>query len=166
MSGISPTTIQGPDGPLLVQFGEAIDSQILSCHELAGLAFGQPLSNADFVERENFMIRLAAARGAGCWWRIWCVFPVHNPHQVLASCKTIRRDLLIKESSTGETRESLGYCISSVVVESAHRGVGVGAYLLSSVKQWLDTKGDAALSMLYSSKEEVRLLNFDCYRLC
>lgn len=156
MSRISPTTIQGPDGPLLVQFGEANDDQILPCHELAGLAFGQPLSNAEFVEKENFMIRLAATQGGGSWWRIWCVFPVDNPNRVLASCKTIRRDLLVKESSTGETRGRLGYCISAVAVEAAHRGLGVGAYLLASVKQWLDTEGEAALSMLYSSKEGVK----------
>lgn len=155
MPNILPTTIGGPDGPLLVQFGEANDDQISACHKLAGLAFGHPLTNVDFIERENFMTRLAATQGGGSWLRIWCVSPVSNPNQVLASCKTIRRDLLVKESSTGEARKCLGYCISSVVVEPEHRGMGVGAYLLGSVKQWLDTEGEAVVSMLYSSKERV-----------
>jgi len=99
------------------------------------------------------MIRLTATQGEVVGGG-FSVSPVYNPNQVLASSKTIRQDLLIKYLSTGETRDGLGYCISSVV-ESAHHGLGVGAYLLASVEQWLDTEGEAALSMLYSSKEGV-----------
>ncbi|KAL2063549.1 hypothetical protein VTL71DRAFT_5354 [Oculimacula yallundae] len=154
MAKMPPCEISGPDGPLSLCFGEARDEQILSCHDLAGVAFGEPLSSADFVERENFMMRLASKQGGQSWWRIWCVFPVENPSRVLASCKTIHRDLLVKDSSTGEVRDLLGSCISSVVVESAHRGLGIGAYLLAGIKQWLDKEEKAALSMIYSSKED------------
>ena len=150
-----PTTIHGPSAPLTLHFGEAKDEQILSCHELAGIAFGKPLSSTDYIARENFMMRLASKQGGQSWWRIWCVFPVEDPSRVLASCKTIRRDMLVKGSFTGEARHRLGYCISSVVVDSAHRGLGIGAYLLAGIKEWLDTEGEAALSMLYSSKEDV-----------
>lgn len=153
-----PTTIPGPRGPLILHFREAKDEQILSCHNLAGVAFGQPLSSADFIDREKFMMRLASKQGGRRWWRIWCVFPVEDPSRVLASCKTIRRDILVKDSSTGDVRDRLGYCISSVVVDSTHRGLGIGAYLLAGIKQWLDTEGEAALSMLYSSKQDVSVV--------
>jgi len=137
---MSPTTIHGPDGPLLVQIGEACDDRILPCHKQADLAFGQPLSNADLVERENFMIRrlssLQPELGAGL---------VQNSSSGL-----------VKESSTGEIRNRLGYCTSSVVVESAHRSLGVSTYLLAKVKQWLDREGGAALGILYSIKKRVK----------
>ena len=136
MSKMPPTTIHGPSAPLTLHFGEAKDEQILSCHELAGIAFGKPLSSTDYIARENFMMRLASKQGGQSWWRIWCVFPVEDPSRVLASCKTIRRDMLVKGSFTGEARHRLGYCISSVVVDSAHRGLGK----LSELTFWLVSK--------------------------
>ncbi|CZT11634.1 uncharacterized protein RAG0_15707 [Rhynchosporium agropyri] len=152
-----PTTIPTPHGPLSIYFGEAKDEQILSCHGLAGVAFGQPLSSADYIKREDFMMRLASKQGEQRWWRIWCAFLGEYPGQVLASCKTTRRDMLMKEPSTGKVYDHLEHCISSVVVESAHRGLGIGAYLLAGIKYWLDTEGEVALSMLYSSKEDFYL---------
>ncbi|CZT52750.1 uncharacterized protein RSE6_14115 [Rhynchosporium secalis] len=97
-----PTTIPTPHGPLLIYFGEAKDEQILSCHGLTGVAFGQPLSSADYIKREDFMMRLASKQGEQRWWRIWCVFLGEYPGRVLASCKTTRRDMLMKEPSEGK----------------------------------------------------------------
>ena len=50
---------------LQVSFGEATDDQRLACDKLAAAAFGEPLSEADFLEREEFMRRQALAQDDG-----------------------------------------------------------------------------------------------------
>ncbi|KAF2245781.1 hypothetical protein BU26DRAFT_553584 [Trematosphaeria pertusa] len=142
-------SIKGAAGQGVVRFGEATPDQRLQCYRLA-LAFGQPLSEEDFVEREEFMSQQPFARGTG--WRFWCVFLTDNPSQVLATCKTIQRHLLLKDISG--VRDELGYCIASVVTDPSYRGQGVASFLLRHVTQWLDGPGNAAASMLYSSKED------------
>ena len=48
-----------------VSFTEATDDQRLACDKLAAAAFGEPLSEADFLEREEFMRRQALAQDDG-----------------------------------------------------------------------------------------------------
>ena len=156
------TSINGPIGSILVRFGEANQDQRSPCHRLGAFAFGHPLSDADFIEREDFMSDLALAREAG--WRVWCVYAANEPNLVLATCKTIRRDLLVKH--TERVHEKVGYCIASVVTHSDYRGLGLASFLLGGVAQWLDGPGGAAVSMLYSNKEGVRTYEFWYRMLC
>jgi predicted GNAT family acetyltransferase len=132
-------------------FCEAIDDQQLLCDRLAAAAFGEPLSEADYLEREKLMSKQALAQGNGV--RTWCLYRSDPRFQVLASCKTIKRQLLVTNIHGAHTGN--GYCIISVVTHPEHRGRGYASSLLRNVAEWLDGPGDALASMLYSNKEAV-----------
>jgi GNAT superfamily N-acetyltransferase len=147
------------DGPALspksvaphVVFGEATDDQWLPCNMLAASAFGEPLSPAGYLKREKFMSQQTLARDDGV--RTWCLFRNDDRGYVLATCKTVRRQLLVTDG--GGTYEGNGYCIATVVTHPSHRGQGHASTLLHNVAQWLDGPGQAIASMIYSNKETV-----------
>ncbi|KAF1851890.1 uncharacterized protein K460DRAFT_413384 [Cucurbitaria berberidis CBS 394.84] len=136
--------------PTDVVFGEATPDQRLQCYKLAAAAFGSHLSEADFVDRETFLNDQPLTRNGGC--RVWCLYRANAPSTVLSTCRTIRRAILLKDSHG--IREEIGYCIVSVVTSTEHRGQGLASLLLHHVAQWLDGPGQAAVSMLYSNREE------------
>jgi GNAT superfamily N-acetyltransferase len=157
------STLQGADErpalhlgiPTDVVFSEAIAEQQVECDRLAASAFGRPLSMSDFLEREEYMRRHALAQHGGV--RTWCLYGNTGVCQILATCKTIRRELLVTDNHG--SRKQIGYCISSVVTHPDFRGRGCARMLLHKVAEWLDGPGDACASMLYSNKEEVSILN-------
>ena len=138
-----------------VNFGEATEHQRLACDKLAAAAFGEPLSETDFLEREEFMSRQALAKDDGV--RTWCLYRNDDQSQMLATCKTVKRQLLV--TNVDGFHRGKGYCIASVVTHPDYRGQGYASALLHNLAQWLDGPGDALVSMLYSNKEVVS----DCY---
>ncbi|KAI0897080.1 hypothetical protein F4806DRAFT_464104 [Annulohypoxylon nitens] len=140
-------------GPLSVLFSEAVTPKSrLQCSKLAGTAFGKSLSKAQFLEREALLVAHPLAADTGL--RFWSLTLAEanagddKEAKVLALCKTLHRDLLIR---VGEgTRREQGYCICSVVTSDEYRGRGLASVLLKKVAEWMDGEGAAAASMLYS----------------
>ncbi|KAI0025019.1 hypothetical protein F4780DRAFT_490021 [Xylariomycetidae sp. FL0641] len=147
-------SIEGPDGPIPLEFGEATDAQRIQCHKLGFREFGWQLSEADYIAREEFLGTLPLTRNSG--WRFWAVrttsTAVADPSQavVVAACKTIHRDLYVRDDDAAGPRWGQGYCIASVVTHPAHRGRGLAAFLLKELARWLDGPGHAVASTLYS----------------
>ncbi|KAK8084282.1 hypothetical protein PG997_005553 [Apiospora hydei] len=119
-------TIGGPS-PMTVIFSEAsTQHHRLQCCKLAATAFGPPLSEQDYLEREAYLDQQPLTQHGG--WRTWCLrTTAEPPGQVVSACKTIQRSLLVRESGTVSERK--GYCIASVVTHPDFRGRGtcVGA---------------------------------------
>ncbi|KAI0135012.1 hypothetical protein F4814DRAFT_454388 [Daldinia grandis] len=146
-------TIENAHGTLKVVFFEATTpEEQVRCAKLASTAFGKSLTTEGYLEREKYLGSQPLARGTG--WRWWCLALADNPEQVLAMCKTMHRDLLVRDgpATRGETvvRQGQGYCICSVVTDSTYRGRGLASVLLKRVAEWLDGPGNATASILYS----------------
>ncbi|KAL7629671.1 hypothetical protein AAE478_001194 [Parahypoxylon ruwenzoriense] len=147
MEGKQSITIEDARGALAVVFSEATTAQErVQCQKLASTAFGRSLSKAGYLEREAFLGSLPLVQNGG--WRYWSLTRADDPNHVLAMCKTMHRDLLVRDASG--TRQEQGYCICSVITDSSHRGRGLASVLLRKVAEWMDGPGDATASMLYS----------------
>ncbi|KAI1775670.1 hypothetical protein F4818DRAFT_384750 [Hypoxylon cercidicola] len=152
MSEKQSITIRDARGTLSVVFSEATTApERIRCSELASTAFGKALSTAGYLEREEYLGSQPLARGTG--WRFWSLTRADDPGRVLAMCKTLRRDLLVRDTD-GATRQEQGYCICSVITDSKYRGRGLASVLLKNVAEWLDGAGNAKASMLYSDVGE------------
>lgn len=134
--------------PITAVFGEANPEQRLACSKLGATAFLPPLTPAQYLQREEFMSTLPLTKGTG--WRFWCLFNKDRPNQVFSTCRTIDRDLLVRDAQ-GETRRERGYCISSVVSDDEYRERGLASFLLGKVTEWMDGPGQAFASFLYTS---------------
>ncbi|KAI1363139.1 hypothetical protein F5Y08DRAFT_252686 [Xylaria arbuscula] len=130
-----------------VVFGEATPEQLLRSRQLAGAEFGKPLTIEDYVETEKYLAQKPLVSDGG--WQIWCLSLAQKPHEVLAACKTIHREVLVRDMS-GIHRQS-AYCIATVVTDPRYRGQGLQSRLLQYVSSWLDGPGNAVASMLYTS---------------
>lgn len=156
MAHTLPVTIDGPKGRLGSTFGEATDpAQRVVCYDLAAAAFGAPLSGPEYREREEHLGGRPLLRDGG--WRFWCLASAADPLLVYATCKTIRRDLLVRDGAgadenggDGDVRIEPGYCIAAVVTDDRFRGYGLAAALLRHVAEWLDAPGRCYASMLYT----------------
>lgn len=144
-------TLRNPDRVIPIAFGGATPAQLVACRKLAGVEFGTPLAEEDYIEHEQYLGRKPLVKDKG--WRVWCLSPTHDPSEVLATCKTIPRELLVSRAS--ETGSHTAYCIASVVTNPRYRGQGLASRLLELVAGWLDGPGDAIASILYSSKVDV-----------
>ncbi|KAI1409046.1 hypothetical protein F5Y13DRAFT_171055 [Hypoxylon sp. FL1857] len=71
-----------------------------------------------------------------------------NPEVVLAMCKTLHRDLLIRDGAG--LRQEQGYCICSVITDSCYRNRGLATVLMKNIAEWVDGPGGATASTLYS----------------
>ncbi|KAI1763182.1 hypothetical protein GGR53DRAFT_498444 [Hypoxylon sp. FL1150] len=142
------TTIQDAKGALAVVFSEATTApERVRCSTLASTAFGKSLSTAGYLEREEYLGNLPLARGGG--WRVWSLTSADDPDLVLAMCKTLHRDLLIRDED-GAVRQEQCYCVCSVITDSRYRGRGLASMMLKNVAEWLDGAGNAKASILYS----------------
>ncbi|KAI2619241.1 hypothetical protein GGR54DRAFT_135615 [Hypoxylon sp. NC1633] len=155
MADKQPITLNNPQGTLSVVFSEATFSPEarVRCSKLAWTAFGGPLTLEEYLERELYLGELPLARGTG--WRFWCLTPADDRSHMLAMCKTLHRDLLVRgpdptPCAEMSIRQEQGYCVCSVVTDAAYRGRGLASVLLRNVAAWLDGPGDATASILYS----------------
>ncbi|OTA63134.1 hypothetical protein K449DRAFT_368884 [Hypoxylon sp. EC38] len=147
MAGHRPITIEDPRGSLAVIFFEATTREDrIRGSKLANTAFGKSLSEESYLEREDYLADLPLARGTG--WRWFSLALADNPEHVVAMCKTLHRDLLIRDSAG--MRQEQGYCICSVITDSRYRGRGLATVLMKNIAEWLDGPGGAAASTLYS----------------
>ncbi|OAL43083.1 hypothetical protein IQ07DRAFT_650361 [Pyrenochaeta sp. DS3sAY3a] len=134
---------------LIPIFAQATPDQRIACEKLAASAFRGPLSEDEYVEREEFMRSQGLAKNGGV--RTWCLFSKDDPNLILATCVTFARTLLLTDRSG--SRVATGFCIGSVISHPDHRGQGHASKLLHNVAEWLDGPGNAVASVLYSAKE-------------
>ncbi|KAI1383600.1 uncharacterized protein F4822DRAFT_421111 [Hypoxylon trugodes] len=145
-----PITIQDARGTLSTVFSEATTpEQRLRGARLAATAFGKSLSQEGYLKRDEFLSKAPLASGPK-GWHIWNLTVADDPEHVIAMCKTMHRDLLLREGVEPTVRQEQGYCVCSVVTDSRYRGRGLASVLLKSVAEWIDGPGGAAASMLYS----------------
>ncbi|KAH7324592.1 hypothetical protein B0I35DRAFT_475826 [Stachybotrys elegans] len=138
--------IQSSPQPITALFGEATGDQKLECYKLGATAFRTPLTTEQYIRREMFIDTLPLTRNGG--WRFWCLYNKEQPKQVLATCKTIHRDLIVRDASG--TKRRRGYCIASVVSDETHRGQGLASFMLKKVAEWMDGPGEGSASFVYS----------------
>ena len=72
-----------------------------------------------------------------------------DPDWVLATCKTMHHDLLIREDD-GRAKKVQGYCIATVRTDPRYQRLGLATFLLQKVAAWMDGPGGGEASMLYS----------------
>ncbi|KAI0202307.1 hypothetical protein F4808DRAFT_71959 [Astrocystis sublimbata] len=130
-----------------VHFGQATPDQLAPCRKLAGAEFGKPLDIQEYLEQESYLDQKPLVRDGRC--HTWCLSLAHHPTEVLATCKTILREILVKEYSGVSWQTA--YCIACVATDPRYRGQGLASQLLKNVSQWLDGPGQARASVLYTS---------------
>jgi GNAT superfamily N-acetyltransferase len=137
-------------------FAEASGAQRAQCFQLGAASFGAPLSAEQYLEREAFFDTLPLLRDGGL--RVWCLLDAEDRNRVITTCKTVRRDLFIRDGP-GEGRKAQGFCLASVVCDPQFRGQGFTSILLEEVAKWADGPGQAAVTFLYTSIGSVRYLS-------
>ncbi|KAI0478268.1 hypothetical protein F4859DRAFT_479180 [Xylaria cf. heliscus] len=141
-------TLKNPDRVVDVLFGEATPEQVVPCRRLSGVEFiGELMAMEDFLEGEAYLDGKPLIREQG--GRLWCLSLANDPAEVLTSCKTLPRELLVKDVS-GTSRQN-AYCIANVVTNPQYRNQGLASRLLELVSQWLDGPCNATASILYTS---------------
>jgi hypothetical protein len=161
-----------PDGGLslplwlsrIISFGEATPAQrdryyTLRANQAAAEKIakdadkrGWHLVSSDFIRQEYQYDDQPLTRNGGS--RIWCIYMTARPNKVLSACRTVRRDFFINDKDGGSLAK--GYCIGSVITDKAYRRRGLASALIQRVGEWLDGRGDAAVSILYTSCRSVR----------
>ncbi|KAF2731273.1 hypothetical protein EJ04DRAFT_567001 [Polyplosphaeria fusca] len=84
------------DKHYLVHFAEATLEQRIACYKPGATSFRHPLSEAQFIERETHLSQHPLTTGPK--WRFWCVFPANSPQHIVATCRTVHRDVLIGDA--------------------------------------------------------------------
>lgn len=128
-----------------ITFAEATLAQCEISWRLRGEAWASPMSIEDYVERERHLAEQELTR-EGC--RHWVLYLTGYPRQVIASCESTRKRVLISDGHGGSIRESHGYTIANVYTNPAWRRQGCAAFLLRRVNEQLDLDSDC--SVLYS----------------
>jgi GNAT superfamily N-acetyltransferase len=148
MARLPTLNIGTASSPIVAVFGEANSEQRLACYKLGATAFLPPLTPAQYIEREEFVSTLPLSQDNGS--RIWCVYREDDPNRVVSTCRTIDRDLIVRDAH-GVTRRERGYCIASVVSDQEYRERGLASFLLEQVAEWMDGPGQGVADFLYTS---------------
>jgi GNAT superfamily N-acetyltransferase len=145
------TILDGPDGPIEVVCGRATGEQEMQCYSLAGAEWSYPLAKAAYLEWEDYLDQQVLDSKEE--WVLWCVYVADDTRRVLSTCRTMPRDLIIRDN-TG-IHEKQGYCVVHVVTDPRYRRRGLSTMLLKHVATWMDGPGNGEMSMLYSSIGDV-----------
>ncbi|KAK0613094.1 hypothetical protein B0T17DRAFT_498980 [Bombardia bombarda] len=128
-----------------IVFGEATPEQRQLAWQLNGAAWAPPMSLDVYVARETYLSRQELSADGRC--RYWVLYLKGYPRQIVASCETTRKPVLISEN--GVAREGHGYAIASVYTNPAYRRQGMAAFMLRRVQEYMDQDSD--YSVLYSN---------------
>jgi RimJ/RimL family protein N-acetyltransferase len=134
-------------------FGEATESKFDLCNELAAKAFSGP-NTEQYERREQLLAQTPLMRDGGR--RIWCLYKTEQPQEIVASCRIIRRQLLVR-GPRGVTTER-GFAIAGVCTDARYRGQGLASIIMRKTAEWMDVDGQAYASLLYSIVGPVRML--------
>ncbi|KAK3298543.1 uncharacterized protein B0H64DRAFT_385458 [Chaetomium fimeti] len=129
-----------------MEFSEATLEQRQLSWKLCGQNWASPMSIDDYVDREQHMADHELNRDGGCQY--WVLSLKGYPRQVIASCETTRKRMLISDGGGSPTREGHGYAVANVYTNPSYRRQGMAAFLLRRVQERMDTNSDC--SVLYS----------------
>jgi GNAT superfamily N-acetyltransferase len=125
-------------------FCEATPEQRQIAWELNGACWAAPMPLDAYLERETVLSEQDLSKDGGC--RYWVLYLKGYPRQVIASCETTRKTVLLSEN--GVSREGHGYAIACVYTNPAYRRQGMAAFMLRRVQEQMDKDSDC--SVLYS----------------
>ncbi|KAK8086725.1 hypothetical protein PG994_001699 [Apiospora phragmitis] len=141
-------TINTPnDGPIEVVFGESSPEQQVECFKQAGRTFVRSAPEDLWVAAEEQLAQLPLLRAKGC--RHWCLYRADTPNEIISSLRTIRREVLIRDSQG--VRQETGYDICMVATDAKYHGHGLASFLTRKVGEWADGPGAAPVTTLYTS---------------
>ncbi|CCC07751.1 unnamed protein product [Sordaria macrospora k-hell] len=126
------------------EFCEATPEQRELAWKLNGVAWARPVSIETYVAREIHLSEQELTKDGNC--KYWVLYLKGYPRQIIASCETTRKEVLISEN--GVSRGGYGYGIASVYTNPDYRRQGMAATLLRHVQEAMDRDSD--LSVLYS----------------
>ncbi|KAK3330568.1 hypothetical protein B0H66DRAFT_67944 [Apodospora peruviana] len=127
-----------------INFSEATPEQRQLAWELNGSAWAKPMPLDVYVAREAYLSQQQLCSDRGCQY--WVLHLKGYPRQIIASCETTRKTVLISEE--GVSREGRGYSIASVYTNPSYRRRGMAAFLLRRLQEHMDRDSDC--SVLYS----------------
>ncbi|KAK4155313.1 lysine acetyltransferase [Chaetomidium leptoderma] len=127
-------------------FGEATSEQRQLAWELCGRSWAAPMSLDDYVEREQHLAEHDVNRDGRC--RYWVLYLKGYPRQVIASCETTRKPVLVSDGNGQPAREGHGYAVTNVYTNPPYRRQGMAAFLLRRVQERMDADSDC--SVMYS----------------
>ncbi|KAL1837335.1 hypothetical protein VTJ49DRAFT_3978 [Mycothermus thermophilus] len=127
-------------------FDEATPEQRLLAWELCAQSWARPMSATDYIERERQLAEHDLNRDGGC--RHWVLYLKGYPRQLIASCESARRPVLISDGPGEPCRKGYGYAVTNVYTAPSYRRQGYAAYLLRCVQERMDAESD--FSVLYS----------------
>lgn len=133
--------------PTDIEFGEATPEQRDVTWTLCAKSWADPISVDDYIERERHLADHELNRNGGCQY--WVLFLKGYPRQVIASCETTRKPVLIADSQGRPARKGCGYSVTNAYTNPSYRRQGMAAFLLRRVKEQMDTDG-GDFSVLYS----------------
>jgi len=129
-----------------VIFSQATDEQLDTVWRLNAQVWASPLSVEAHMERERLLSEQALTKSGA--WRTWVLTLPDRGNEVVASCETFEKTILI--SNSDGVRKKLGYGIASVFTNQEYRRKGMATLLLDRLKKWLDGEGEGVVSVLYS----------------
>ncbi len=127
-----------------VVFAEATPEQRVLSWQLNAVAWAAPLSIDDYILREHHLSQQDLSKDGN--HQYWALYLKDKPDQIVASCETIRKPLLIAQD--GKSRKGYGYGIASVYTNPGYRRKGMAALMLCSLQEEVDKHSDC--SILYS----------------
>lgn len=83
---------------MTVNFSEATPGQLTKYRKLASAEFGRHLflkKKEDYLEHELYLDQKPLVGDHE--WRTWCLSPAYDSNEVLATCRTIPRDILFRD---------------------------------------------------------------------
>jgi GNAT superfamily N-acetyltransferase len=104
------------------------------------------MSLDNYIEMEQRLAAHDLSRDGRC--RCWVLYIKGYPGQVIVSCKTTRKKLLISDGHGAPVRHGHGYTVTNVYTGPTYRRKGMAAYLLQRVQEQMDA--DSECSVLYS----------------
>ncbi|KAK3902293.1 lysine acetyltransferase [Staphylotrichum tortipilum] len=129
-----------------VEFGEATEEQRELAWELSTQGWDSDIPVDDYIEREEYLAQLELNRDGRT--QHWVLALKGYPRQVIASCQSTRRPVLISDGSGRPARQGNAYSVSHVYTSSPYRRQGMAAYLLCRLQEQMDRDSDC--SVLYS----------------
>ncbi|KAM7217318.1 hypothetical protein V8F06_007261 [Rhypophila decipiens] len=132
-------------GPEDVEFCEATPEQRQIVWELSGGSWAAPMSADHYSSCEAYLSQQDVSKDNGC--RYWVLHLKGYPRQVITSCETTRKPLLISEN--GVSRAGFAFAIASVFTNPLYRRLGMAALMLRHLQKQMDAQGSNC-SVLYS----------------
>lgn len=133
-----------------VEFGKATDEQRQIVYELWTQGWEVPMSMEDDVEREKYLAQLELNHDSRT--QHWVLYLKGYPRQVIASCQSTRRPVLVSDGSGRPARKGHAYSVCRVYTSSPYRRQGMAAYLLCRLQVQMDLDSDC--SVLFSDSGE------------